>query len=514
MARISQRKINRAHIDASKASSIGLPSLTAATTPVAADGNRGAQGAQQERDGGAAEAWSYYDVVGELSYVCRWLGNNLTQVRLMASDLDQDGSPIGSSEDLQAAKIVADIAGGPAGQAQLLSRMATFLTVPGEGWVAVITRNDEAGAQTQEWHVLSSEEIKRKGNRIILELDDGKDHQLNPDTDILTRVYQPHPRRSREATSPTRVAIPILKEIQRTTATIDGAAKSRLAGNGILAIPSEVSMPVQTAPTASKDAPGLPTPTPADAPTYDRKVSASDVAAQLQQVMTMAIQDPASAAALVPIVLQAPGEQIDNIRHITFESDITDTALTTRDKAMLRLARTLDVPQEVLLGIADSNHWSAWQIDEAGIKSHIEPMMTVICDALTNAILRPLLKAQGHPDPSSVVVWFDTTKLTQRPNRSQDAKDAYAAGVLSDETLRTALGFTDEDAPPTDMDDAQLRALAIQMVGKAPSLYPLLAEFIGFPKPDAQQINQANQAARPGSAPVTETHTPPEPEGE
>ena len=85
MARISRRKINRAHIDASKASSIGLPSLTAATTPVATDGNRPAQGTQQARDGGAAEAWSYYDVVGELSYVCRWLGNNLTQVRLMAS---------------------------------------------------------------------------------------------------------------------------------------------------------------------------------------------------------------------------------------------------------------------------------------------------------------------------------------------------------------------------------------------------------------------------------------------
>ena len=111
-------------------------------------------------------------------------------------------------------------------------------------------------------------------------------------------------------------------------------------------------------------------------------------------------------------------------------------------------------------------------------------------------------------------MWFDTTKLTQRPNRSQDAKDAYAAGVLSDDTLRAALGFTEEDAPPTDMDDTQLRTLAIQMVGKAPSLYPLLAEFIGFPKPDAQQIQQANRNANPGGVPVTETHTPPEPEEE
>lgn len=511
MARISRRKMTQARIDSSKASSIGLPSLTAATTPVDTGSSRRAT--QSQQDTGASTAWEYYDTVGELSYVCRWLGNNLSQVRLMASDLDENGDPLGSTEDKQAARIVADIAGGPAGQAQLLSRMATFLTVPGEGWVAVIKRTDKEGQVGQEWHVLSAEELKYKGNEIVLELDDGDDYTLNPDTDILTRVYHPHPRRSREATSPTRVAIPILKEIQRTTATIDGAAKSRLAGNGILAIPSEVSMPVQQAPYASKDAPGLPTPMPADAPTHDQKVSASDVAAQLQQVMTMAIQDPASAAALVPIVLQAPGEQIDNIRHITFESDITDTALTTRDKAMLRLARTLDVPQEVLMGTADANHWSAWQIDEAGIKSHIAPMMTVICDALTEAILRPLLRAKGHTDPSGLVVWFDTTKLTQRPNRAQDAKDAYAAGVLSDDTFREALGFTEDDAPPTELSLEQLKSMAIQMVTKAPSLYPMLAEFIGFPAVTQSQVQQANSVAAPNSqVPVSESHTPPEQE--
>ena len=511
MARISRRKISAAGIDASKGSSIGIPSLTAATKPVNLSEKR--QPTSSQRNSGEAEAWEYYDVVGELSYVCQWLGNNLSQVKLLASDLDENGDPVGTSEDKAASQIVADIAGGPAGQAQLLSRMATFLTIPGEGWVAVIKRADDDGQLGQEWHVLSGEEIKHRGSRIVLELDDGTDYVLKPESDILTRVYRPHPRRSREATSPTRVALPILKEIQRTTATIDGASKSRLAGNGILAIPSEVSMPVQATPTASKDAPGLPTPT-MDGQTYDQKVSASDVAAQLQQVMTMAIQDPASAAAMVPIVLQAPGEQIDNIRHLTFESDITDTALTTRDKAMLRLARTLDVPQEVLLGTADANHWSAWQIDESGIKSHIAPMMTIICDALTEAILRPLLRANDHPDPSSVVVWFDTTKLTQRPNRSQDAKDAYAAGVLSDETFLKALGFTEEDARPTDMDESQLRALAIQMVGKAPSLYPLLAEFIGFPKASSAQVEQARQAANPGAAPVSETHTPPEPKEE
>jgi len=509
MARIMRRR--RAD------SLIATPSLTAAASPVNLKDT--SPGAGAKASSWSAQAWEYYDTVGELRYVCEWLGNNLSQVTLLASDIDMQGNPTGDTQDEGAAQIVADIAGGPAGQAQLLSRLAVFLTVPGEGWVAVITREDEEGALRQEWHVLSADEIKNRGSSILLELDDGSDYELDPERDILTRVYRPHPRRSREADSPVHAALPVLNEIVRTSATIDGAAKSRLAGNGIFAIPSEVSMPVQRTPRAVRDAPGLleEAPAPGQPDMYDARVSATDVAAQLQQVMTMAIQDPASAAALVPIVLQAPGEQIANIRHITFQSEITETALTTRDKATLRLARTLDVPQEVLMGMAEANHWSAWQIDEASIKTHIKPLMTIICDALTDAILRPLLRATGHPDPESMVIWFDTANLTQRPNRSEDAKAAFAAGAISAESFRRALGFTDEDAPASVMSTDQLKQLAIQMLTGAPSLYPLLGQFVGFPPPPSEYVDAAKASgaggAMPGSTvapPVSETHTPPQ----
>lgn len=504
MARIRRRR----------QSDINHPSLTAAATPV--NLTERTQGGQKVASW-SAQAWEFYDTVGELRYVCEWLGNNLSQVTLLASDLDVQGNPTGDTQDQQAAQIVADIAGGPAGQAQLLSRLAVFLTVPGEGWIAVITRPDEDGIDQQEWHVLSADEIKSKGTSMTLELDDGTDYDLDPARDILTRIYRPHPRRSREADSPVHAALPVLNEIVRTSATIDGAAKSRLAGNGILAIPSEVSMPVQRPPRAVRDAPGL-TPDSPGVPQpdfYDSRVTASDVAAQLQQVMTMAIQDQASAAALVPIVIQAPGDQISNIRHITFQSDITETALTTRDKATLRLARTLDVPQEVLMGMTEVNHWSAWQIDEASIKTHIKPLMTIICDALTDSILRPLLRALGHPRPEEVVVWFDTTNLTQRPNRSEDAKAAFTAGAISPDAFRRALGFSDEDAPPAQMTETELKQLAIQMLTGAPSLYPLLGQFVGFPPPPAEYVEAAHASGVGGgptatTPPVSETHTPPE----
>src|SRR5690625_4661231 len=111
MARVNRRLISNTHIDASKASSLGIPSLTAATTPVSLSGNT-RKTTSNQKNTGASTAWQYYDTVGELSYVCRWLGNNLSQVKLMASDLDENGDPLGSTEDSTAAKIVADIAGG------------------------------------------------------------------------------------------------------------------------------------------------------------------------------------------------------------------------------------------------------------------------------------------------------------------------------------------------------------------------------------------------------------------
>ena len=422
-----------------------------------------------------SDAWQMYDQVGELRKITNWLGNNLSRVKLYGAEVQDDGQPTATAtENMQVARIVADIAGGPAGQAKLLSRLATGLTVVGETWLAVI-RRERDGVAREEWHALAAEEIERSGAKIILKLEDGTDHEFNAETDLLTRVHRPHPRNSREADSPVRSAMQPLSEIVRTSAAIEGASKSRLAGNGILALPQEIAMPVVEAPTADSDAPGLP----GEPVTVERQVTAQDIMAQLQTVMTTAIADPTSAAALVPIVLKAPGDTLDKIRHITFQSEVTETNLRTREAAILRLARSLDIPPEMLTGVGGTNHWNAWSIDADAIRSHIAPMMTVICDALTEAVLRPLLSVVGV-DPSRYVVWFDTTPLTQKQDRSDDAQAAFDAGAINAATYRRELGFTDDDAPPAEMDLQAQRDLAVKIVTGAPSTLPLLAKILGL----------------------------------
>lgn len=494
MARVSRRTITTntpslATPDSLTAAAHRLD-LKASTNPTKSGGD----------DGWKAEAWTRFDEIGELRSVCQWFAGSLSRVRLVASDVDAEGHPTGKTDDIAAATMVADIAGGPAGQAAMLSRLAVFLTVPGEGWVAIVTRRPTPDAtEVEEWHILADDEIKTMGADIIIDLPDGATHPINPERDSLFRIWNPHPRHTRQSDSPVRAALAILREIRRCEQTIEAAARSRVAGNGLLLVPSEISLPSAAAPTAEPDpdAPGLPTPpVPADIP-----VSAADLMAALQAAMTAAIQDQASAAAMVPIVVKAPGEHLDKIRHVSLSSEVTETAIKTRETAIRRLALSLDVPPEVLLGVADANHWSAWASQDQAINQHIAPMMTVICDALTDAVLRPLLESQGHPDPESVVVWFDLTALAQRPDRSADAQAAYDAGAISPEAYRRETGFSDEDKPNLDTPEAK-RDLAIKMVTAAPSLYPLLAPVLGFEVPAGVQAPTPGQPVAPAAAPA------------
>lgn len=437
------------------------------------------------------QAWEFYNTVGELRFVCQWLRNSASRVTLYAADVDPTtGRPsTETTSNALARQIVADIAGGPAGQSELMGRAATAMTVPGEMHIAILV--DDDGGET--WHIIGSGNVKQDDvtGAYVITMDDGSERTLDPDTESIFRVHNPHPENPHEADSPVRAALPILAEIRAMDTLITAAARSRVAGNGLLLIPKEVQAARAAAPGAG-DAPGLP-----DGAPYNVRPdpASTQLSRTLSSVMKQAIDDPGSPEALTPIVLSVPGDQIDNFRHLTFDNDLTDQHRQTREAAIRRLALSLDVPAEVLLGMGDSTHWNAGLVDEQALRQHIAPMLTTICDALTMSVLRPLLESMGR-DPSGVVVWFDMAPLAQKQDRGDDAIKAFEAGALSSSALRRELGFGDEDAPVADP-----RALAERMVSKAPSLFPYLAEYLGFDAPNRAQVAEARRLD-PGAIPT------------
>lgn len=493
----------------------GIRTYTALTAaaPSRQMGGVGKDKISKKTEGWQAEAWAAYDQIGELKYACLYLSNALSRCRLIASTVGEDGMPTKSCDNEIVRSIVNDIAGSPAAQGALLGKFATHLTVPGECYLVILSRETEDDGIVDEWHVVSTSEVKKeRAGKVTVTLPDGTAWELDKNTDSIHRIWIPHARIASEADSAVRAALPTLREMTRLGQWVEATAKSRLVSNGILAVPNEMTTPTYGGPPGATDwntddAPGL-TPDPLDqfAPLQPQKSGPEALTDALLETMSTAVRDPSSAAALVPIIIEAPGDWIGKIQHIALSSEFTDVVIKLREAATARLALSLNIPAEVLTGMAAANHWSAWQIEESAIKMHIEPLLTTICDRLTELVLHPMLEREGI-DPDDYTVWFDTSALTLKPNRADDAIVAFDKGVLSGAALLRELGFGEEDGVTENMSDIEKRQLAVQLVKGAPSLLPLVAHIIGL---DVAVVPEANAAPAPTTSPARPADGPPE----
>lgn len=375
-----------------------------------------------------AEAWRHFDICGELRYGSNWFANALSRARLFVGRRQKDGSitPITSGAAFTA---MTELFADAESQASLLKAMGQHFFVAGEWYLVGRDERDGKGNRirgSEMWEVVSSQEVSWKRNRYIIDYGDGVKIELDED-EVAIRMWMPHPRRKSEPDSPVRAVLPVLNEIEMLTRHIAAQTRSRLAGAGVFAVPSEVQFSPPPG-QGSADATGN---------------SATGFLSTLVDAMEASLADPGDPSALAPIVITLPGEHIGHLRHITFWSDLDQQAAEQRESAMKRLALGLDLPPEVLSGTGDVNHWGAWQIEESTIKAHIEPALEMICAALTQGYLREALDGSD----SDVVFGYDTTALRLRPNRSKEALELYDRGELKADTLRKETGFDSQDEP-------------------------------------------------------------------
>lgn len=435
-----------------------------------------------------AEAWDMVDLVGELSFALLWKVALISRFRLVASDLDPEtGKPTGHTDNQQARQLVAAIAGGATGQSQMLARLAPLLMVPGESWLAIIYPNG-----VEQWAILARDEIKTRGDRVELELEDGTKYVLNKDADSLSRIWRRDPRKASVAWSPVKAALPILRQIVRMTQNIEAAGKSRQAGNGILLLPREISMPTTPAPVGDRDAPTLPAP-------VSQFVGAGEVRKALQAAMSKAIEDPSSAESLVPIILTVAGDYVDKIKHVKFDSEISAKNLEALEKAVRRLAMTLDMPPEVLLGLADLNHWSLAGVEEEGVRWHAAPEMEVICDALTTQLLHPML-GEGS---ENTVIWYDTSDVDAEPDGVEKARQAFIDGVATSDAYLQQLGMS-QDSDGYDLTTRDgWRDWAVDRVRRQPDLLPVFAPLLRTLVPSLSDLPELTSSNTVNGQPTT-----------
>lgn len=407
------------------------------------------------------EAWRHYDICGEFRFVANRHAAALSRCRLFVAEVDELGRPGKETKDAQIQILAESIFGGPAAKAEGLRTMGIQNYVAGECFVVAEGNNK---AQGDKWYVASAKELKKEGGTVKVKRPmtiGGGWRPLSKGTDLLMRVWTPHPRLFDVADSPARSVLPNLREIERLTQLCFSQIDSRLISAGLLLLREGVDFP------HAEDKPG-------------------GIQGLLDQILEAAraqLTGAGTAAGLVPILATIPtgdgkGDVASSYAHIKFDTPLTAELEKKLDQAIRRLALGLDIAPEDLLGQGDANHWGSWQIEESSIKLFIEPVLVRVCDAFSTAYLEPALKVLGK-DPDKYTLWYDTSPLTVRPNRMEDAMQLWDRGIIGDDALRAAGAFDGGDKPQAKM---QLRWMAWQMVKASPALIaaPGLAELLGF----------------------------------
>lgn len=454
-----------------------MKALIAQNTPIAQDWQ--------------AKAWAYYKHVGAARQGVDWLANGLSRLHLYVGVVQSDGAgdpvpvtdamfkpgatttaeppepPDKAVADL-AEEILAELHDGPVGQRDMLDKLGTALLVPGEAWLIGYPKPPapgspqssppeysfvgEAETDTEDpgtaWAVVSRKEW------MVLDGDDGIRVKLprHPQraidgwvsfptgSTVVIPIYQPDKEDATLPTSRFQSVIRDLDELDGLARRVAADIRSRLVSAGVFAVPESA-----TVATPNQSDPGAVNPLHAD-----------PLIVSLMAAGSVAISDPDSPAAHLPIIIKISDEAIAKLQHLTFATPFDEMIPVLREAALRMVAVGLDIPSSVVTGIQDLNHWSAWAVSDEAVITHLGPLASVICTTLTREILWPVLRANGHKNVERLTIWWNASSITQRPDRTQAAIEAKRLRIINDRAARRDLGYTEDDAPqPTDVDQQQ-----------------------------------------------------------
>lgn len=360
--------------------------------------------------------WGIYDETPEVWYGLNYKRAVASKMRYFAAEQsdDPEAEPV-NTDNPQVIEAVEALNEGQ-GIAQMAGESMLHLDVAGEEYVIGRPSDDEP--ELVEWAVWSPAEAAG---------DTKLQRQLEADTAVALRLWRPHPNHGSKPDSPLRASKDVAEELWYTGAAGRAQSKSRI-GAGILFLAQELKI----AQDASE-------PNPNDS-----------IADDLGRVMVVPIQDPESAAAVVPIVIEGPRDMIGKgvgWDYLDMAREWTDLG-PREERLVRRLAAGIDLPAELILGMGDMNHWGAWLADESSIKSHVDPTVQLFLDGLNRAYLWPTLEeTMGRREARRYVIWRDFAQVVQHPDRGKSSLELYDRAELSGEALRQANGFSAEDAP-------------------------------------------------------------------
>ncbi len=414
------------------------------------------------------ELWSFYRSLDAFRYAMLWYSQTMSKVRITAAIARRGGDEPEPVTDGPAAEAVAQFFGGAVGQAQYMRQMAIQMSVPGEGYVFAVPDPDDPGGQC--WHVKSNTEIRVVPRRVMdpttrvsktmdlweFEVEEGQWAEQPPET-LAFKQWYPDAEKSWRPDSPARAALNDMRVLAMLNNRVIAQAVSRLASNGLLLYPQEVTFPAK--------------------PGFEDELD--PFTAEWLDIASKVIDNPGSALAAIPMPLKVPQQFIKDFVHMdfanTYDQKITELIDTYYDK----LSIGMNMPKEVITGLGETSHWNSWQLDEQGVTVHIAPGAELMLAGATKGYLQPWLRAAGAPLKDShgdeFVMWPDTSELVVAPDRTTAADQAYDRGAISDLAYRREKGFGESDAPTDqELEKIILTNMAMKDPTNGPAAFELL----------------------------------------
>ena len=425
--------------------------LTAASKRIDLDSKMEAQRQRLLRQNWQLSSWTYFDSIPELGYGVDFKAHCVGRLRIFVAALSESGEsdlpiPIDDPtleappEVIEACKnALRDLGNGRIALSNVMEAMSVNITVAGE---AFLLGQEDPITGIVTWSIRSIEEIVIYNDEVMLR--EGPMTNvgllglvpLDPAYTVVTRMWNPHPRFKLLAQSEMRRLCNTCEDILIMRRIIRATGRSRLAGRGILLVPAELDIPVLNDDNSS--------------------LSGDDFISKLQDAMITPLRNEGDASAVVPLVIEGPAEVLKEFRWMDFASTFDEQAMKVRTELIENLATGLDIPAEIITGITDANHWTAYQVSTDTYRQHIEPHGIALVEMLTGAFLRPYFATCGlEPEVVNawierVVIWYDPTELVTPTDLSATALALHNVGVISNKTLRDKSGFKDSDAPSAD----------------------------------------------------------------
>lgn len=366
------------------------------------------------------EAWEVYDCIPEVKFACEYVGSHLSKVKFVVNrvvDCREVAAPeVEALNLMQSYKLVTRSSSGKyylaGGLSQLIRTVAISLMVAGECWL--VSRKDSPGFEVHRF-----DSVVERGGRLGLNEGAVKFVEFD-ERDTVLRVYKPHPANPSDSVSNVKSVLGQCKNLLALDKLLKSISRTNV-NNGVFLIPNEIDF-------SSDDE--------------------TDFVDRFYDHILSPIDEDESAAAVAPMVVEGSSQYLKDFKHLAVERKFDEHLKDLRDQEIERVARGLDLPTEIVMGVNDLNHWNSFGLPSAFIRSNAIPMLQLICETLTHKILRKALEKRGVKNASEYVVGFDEIQLVNQPNKTANALDAFKCGPLKDTALLKYLGFNEEDYDP------------------------------------------------------------------